>query len=86
MTGQFFNDTNSVLAPLTGSFAVTPSGDDLTQTTRAIMVDTDDATITGKLLDDDAAHTTVTLKTGILYPFRFLTITAVSAGSVIGYY
>lgn len=52
--------------------------------TRAITV-SEDATVTGILSGQDTEFTTHTLKVGVLYPFVFKAITAVSAGTVKGY-
>lgn len=81
-----FNDTDSVMAPLRGGFDVTPSGTALAINTRVVMVTEDDTTITGIMIDQDSSHTTGPLKAGVMYPFQFKVISAVSAGSAKGYY
>ena len=78
-------------APLRRAFDITPVELDsnnnptlLSLETRAIMV-TAECTVTGILANEETEHTTATLTPGILYPFAFKAITAVSAGSVKGY-
>lgn len=73
-------------APIRRSIAITPSATELPLHTRAIMVSVD-ATVTGILVGDVAtSHTTVTLKAGILYPFAFKVISAVTnSATVKGY-
>lgn len=83
---QQYDHRNSFLAPIRAAFNVTPAGTDLAVFTRAVMVDTDGATITGILEGDTVSHTTVPLKLGVLYPFAFKRISAVSSGTVKGYY
>ena len=87
------------VAPITRAFDVSPTGvdsngdaagTDLPINTRAIMVSEDDMTVSGILVGQDldtaaGIHTTHNLKAGILYPFAFRRITAVSTGSVKGY-
>lgn len=83
---KVYTDNDTILAPIRGGFDVTPGATDLAIPTRAIMVTTDDATVTGILVDQENPHTTAPLKTGVIYAFRFKRITTVSAGAVKGYY
>lgn len=81
-------DKSSSMAPIQGAFDVTPSASDLTYITRAIMVSSDDVQVTGYLEGDkDNIHQTFALKAGLLYPFAFKKITAVSnSGTIKAYY
>ena len=65
-------------------FDITPGTSDLPLSTRAIMV-SETATVTGILSGDSAEHTTFELAPGVMHPFFFERITAVSAGSIKGY-
>lgn len=52
--------------------------------TRAISVSAD-ATVTGIFAENTTEFTTHTLKAGVLYPFVFKAITAISTGTIKGY-
>lgn len=80
-----YDNRDSFLAPARHAFTITPSATELTNFTRAVMVTEEEATITGILEGDTVSHTTPPLKVGILYPFAFKVISAVSDGSVVGY-
>lgn len=81
-----YKDKNSVMAPAQLQEDITPSASELTNITRFVMVDTDDATLTGYFEGDESTlKTTVPLKAGLIYPFAFTHITAISAGNVKGY-
>lgn len=84
MSGMQYTERDSFMGPARKGFDVTPHATNPNQT-RAIMVSTDNATVTGVLEADTAPHTTFPLKAGILYQFAFKTITAVSTGTVKGY-
>ncbi len=71
-------------APIRTAFNITPSATELAIHTRAIMVSAD-ATVTGILAEDSTSHTTFILSAGVLYPFAFKVISAVSTGTVKGY-
>lgn len=82
-----YTNKDSVMAPAQHGADITPHATDLlANITRFVMVTDDLATITGYLEGDDSAHTTVPLKAGVIYPFAFKRITAVSAGSIKGYF
>ena len=74
----------TAFSPPIAAYDITPSANDLAFTTIMIMV-SEAATITGILAGDTTSHTTQQLTPGIMYPFSFKKITAVSAGSVKGY-
>lgn len=69
-------------APIRKAFDVTPAGTDLAIPTRAIMVSAD-CTVTGILAEDSSPHTTFPLSAGVLYPFCFKRISAVSASATV---
>lgn len=82
-----YSDSQSIMGPAGGALDITPSGDLLEQMTRFIMVETDGATITGELKDQaGVSHTTFPLKAGTIWPFQFIKITAVSSGTIKGYF
>lgn len=83
---KFFEDRQSIMAPLRGGFDITVAETDLAQVPRVVMVSTDGATITGILIDQDTSHTTLALKAGVMYPLQFKRITAISTGTAKGYY
>lgn len=71
-------------APIRKAYDITPSATTIIAT-RAVMV-TVAATITGELAEQPGtSHTTALLSPGIMYPFCFRKITAVSAGAVKAY-
>lgn len=85
MSNQQYTDKDSFLASARIAIDVTPSANDLPLYTRCVMVSTDGATITGVLEGDTVSSTTFPLMTGLMYPFAFKKITAVSTGTVKGY-
>jgi hypothetical protein len=84
--GQRFEGLDSAMAGASFGRDITPSATAFTQHTRFIMVDTDDVTVTGEFIGEATSHTTVPLKKGLIYPFFFSKITAVSGGTVKGYF
>ena len=77
---------DAAYGPLNRSWDVTPSATAFEPHTRAIMVSDDDTTVTGIMKNDNESHTTFPLKAGVLYPFEFKIISAVSgSGTVKGY-
>lgn len=78
---------DSVVASVAIGFDVTPHATDpLPEITTGVMVSEDDVEITGYLEGDKSTpHTTFGLKAGVIHPFRFYRITAVSLGTVKGY-
>lgn len=83
---NYTRDTQfSALAPIRRSFDVTPGAGALQDVTRSVMV-SEDSTITGTLVGDDAEHTTFTLKAGTMYPFSFSHISAVSNSATVKAY
>lgn len=74
----------SAYAPIRKAWDVTPSETLMEERTRAIMV-SEAATVTGILAGQSDSHTTFELQPGILYPFMFEVISAVSAGTVKAY-
>lgn len=77
----------SAYAPARNGYDITPSATDQVESkhTRAVMVSAA-ATITGIFTGGTTSHTTFELQPGILYPFAFRRISAVSNGaSVKGY-
>ena len=83
---QRYTDNDSALGSANGVFDITPAVGELDQSTRMVMVDTDGTTVTGTLIADSDENTTFALKAGIMYPFRFKEITAVTGGSAKGYF
>ena len=82
-----FNDTDSSLVGATVGVDVTPSTTAFGQHLRAVTVSDDGATITGELFGNEGvSFTTHGLAFGIMHPYWFTKITAVSAGTVKGYY
>lgn len=84
-----YSDKDSITASAGGGFDVTPHATEyLDAMTRGVMVSEDDTTITGYLeADPENEHTTFGLKAGLMHPFRFIRITAVSGTSTVkGYY
>lgn len=70
-------------APIRKAYNITPGTSVIN--CRAIMVSAD-ATVTGEFAEQPGiSHTTHTLKAGVLYPFCFRKITAVSTGTVKAY-
>jgi len=69
-------------APIRKAFDVSPSTSDLTIPTRAIMVSAE-CTVSGIMIGDTSSHTTNTLFPGMLYPFAFSRITAVSGSATV---
>ena len=83
---NYARDTvDAAFGPVNRSWDVTPSATPFLVPTRAIMVSADDITVTGILKHDTVSHTTFGLKAGVMYPFEFSSITAVSAGTVKAY-
>ena len=81
------NSQGSALAPAQRALDVVASANPLPFVTRGVMV-SDACTITGTFTkgQEGASHTTFELVPGMLYPFMFATITAISNGaSVKGY-
>lgn len=64
------------------AYDVTPSEDLLPIKTTGVMITEEGATVTGVLIGDTSPHTTHPLKVGVIYPFMFKRITAVSSGAV----
>lgn len=71
--------------PARRAFDITPLEAELPTPTRAVMV-SDFCTITGILVGQEESHTTFELNPGIMYPFSFKIISAVSnSATVKGY-
>lgn len=80
-------DKDSVMSPAQVPQDITPHATDvLANTTRFIMVSDDGATVTGYMEGDKTnPHTTMPLRAGLIYPFSFIRVTAVSSGTIKGY-
>lgn len=86
-TTKLFTNREDATTGAKFGFDVTPSATAFTQHTRAVTVSIDGATITGELIDrPGVSFTTHPLAVGILHPYWFIKITAVSTGTVKGYY
>lgn len=86
MSYNYTKDTGTAAyAPVRYGFDVTPSPTPLSTYTTAIMVNTEGATVTGILAYSKKEFTTLPLSIGVMYPFSFEKITAVSAGNVKAY-
>lgn len=88
MTDNTYNYTKgteyAAYAPIRKAVDVTPSPTTIVNS-RAIMV-SEFATVTGELIEQPGtSHTTFSLTPGMLYPFCFKYITAVSSGTVKAY-